>query len=119
MLMGERMKSNIHKTTFLKDYTPPPFLIETADIQFILDPKKTVVNAKLHIKRNPNATNSDTAITFDGINLSLQAIKINNRSLSNTDYKITSEQLIISQVPDNFILETTVEICPKQNLTTP
>ncbi|MEI8054957.1 MAG: aminopeptidase N [bacterium] len=111
------MKSNIHKTTFLKDYTPPPFLIETADIQFILDPKKTVVNAKLHIKRNPNATNSDTAITFDGINLSLQAIKINNRSLSNTDYKITSEQLIISQVPDNFILETTVEICPKQNLT--
>ncbi|CAL7964229.1 Aminopeptidase N [Gammaproteobacteria bacterium] len=111
------MKSNIHKTTFLNNYTPPPFLIETADLQFVLDPKKTIVSAKLHIKRNPNATNSGATITLDGTNLNLQAIKLNERLLSDADYKTTPECLTILQIPDDFILETIVKIHPEQNLT--
>lgn len=117
MFMGECMKNNIHKSTFLKDYTPPAFFIKSADLQFILDPKKTIVNAKLHITRNPNDTNNDSAITLDGINVNLQTLKLNERLLSKVDYKITPEHLTILQVPDNFILETTVEIHPEKNLT--
>jgi aminopeptidase N len=117
MFMGEPMKNNIHNVTFLQDYISPAFLIETADLQFILDPKQTIVNAKLHIKRNPNTTNKDAAIILDGINLNLQAIKLNEKLLSNADYKITAEHLTILQAPDDFILETIVKIYPEQNLT--
>lgn len=128
MLVGEHMKNNKHKMTFLKDYTPPPFLIESADLQFILDPNETEVRAKLQIKRNPlfhGAGLLDPSspgiqlggITLDGVNLSLQTIKLNDQPLPATAYQITPEHLTILQVPDNFILETTVKINPEQNFT--
>jgi aminopeptidase N len=111
----KQMNNNDHKITFLKDYTSSPFLIESANLQFTLDPKETTVNAKLLIKRN--SASKDKSITLDGENLKLQSIKINDKTLSNDSYKITPEQLIISKVPDEFTLETTVTINPEKNLT--
>lgn len=110
-------KNNVHKAIFLKDYTPSSFLIESAHLQFILDPTNTIVNAKLEIKRNPKVKTSARSITFDGINLDLQAIKLNGRLLTTSNYQITDEHLTIHQVPDNFVLETIVKVHPKQNLT--
>lgn len=112
--MENNLKNN-HKTIFLKDYTPPDFLVESADLQFTLDPKNTIVTARLLIKKNPQI--NSTTITLDGCKLKLQAIKLNKRELSNTEYNITSETLTIFQVPDEFILETTVTIHPDQNFT--
>ena len=124
MLMGEYMKNNKHEMTFLKDYTPPRFLIESADLQFILDLKETVVTAKLQIKRNPLFHGSGLldpsslgTITLDGVNLKLQTIKLNEQPLPATAYQITPEYLTIFQVPNDFILETTVKINPEQNFT--
>ncbi|MCX6011870.1 MAG: aminopeptidase N, partial [Chloroflexi bacterium] len=106
----------MHKSTFLKDYTSPSFLIESADLQFILDPKETIVTAKLHIKRNPTIRTYDTSVTLDGVKLTLQTIKLNEQSLPAHAYLITPESLTILQVPDNFILETTIKVNPEQNL---
>jgi len=117
MLVGECMKKNKHELTFLKDYTPPLFLIESANLQFLLDPKETVVTAKLQIKRNPLAKTNTASITLDGVNLNLQTIKLNEQSLPAASYQVTPEHLTILQVPDNFILETTVKINPEQNFT--
>ena len=111
------MKNHIPQTIFLKDYTPPPFLIAAADLQFILEPKNTIVNAKLWIKRNSKSKTTETSITLDGINLNLQAIKLNGLTLPNTNYNINSEYIKIFKVPDEFILETTVEIHPDKNFT--
>lgn len=109
-------KNNIHKSIFLKDYTPSPFLIESAHLQFILDPANTIVNAKLEIKRNLAIKTRNRSIMLDGINLNLHTIKLNGQLLSTTNYQITKEHLTIHKVPDNFVLETTVKIHPKQNL---
>jgi len=135
----------MHKTIFLKDYTPSPFLIESADLAFELNPTKTIVNAKLQIKKNPASNTEPTELLLDGENLELLDIRINNEKLAASAYKITSEQLIItipedtlktmdspsdlvagnnetvqpkSAVTSNnyFILETTVCINPEQNL---
>lgn len=106
-----------HQITHLKDYTLPAFQIDSTELQFVLDPKNTIVHAKLHFKRNAKNKTLDTAITLDGINLKLQAIKINKQPLSEHDYKITAEHLTIFKVPNEFILETTVQINPEKNLT--
>lgn len=131
----------MHKTIFLKDYTPSPFLIESADLKFELNEVKTIVNAKLHIKKNPASISEPSELILDGENLELLDIRINNEKLTTSDYKITREQLIIT-MPVNtldcfansarndepmqaeqavttnydFILETTVAINPEQNL---
>lgn len=150
MKYSNKMRTKMHKTIFLKDYTPSPFLIESAELKFELNPTKTIVNAKLHIKKNPTSGTEPTELILDGENLELLDIKINNERLAESDYKITSEQLIITipthtyevqhpsdtlvcfaksarndetmqaeqavAISDDFILETTVAINPKQNL---
>lgn len=106
-----------YKVVYLKDYTPPSFLIESADLKFILDPKETAVDTKLSIKRNPEDKIHGTSITLDGVDLTLQDIKLNGQKLTSDQYKVTPESLTILQVPDNFVLETTVKIHPDKNLT--
>ena len=114
MFMGRIIKKRL-KATHLKDYKPSPFLIESAELQFKLDPKNTAVNAKLKIKRN-NLVKKSSVLVLDGINLKLKNIKLNNKPLAKTSYKISPEHLTIKQVPEEFTLETTVIIHPEKNL---
>ena len=41
--------------TRLADYAPPPFLVDEVDLDFELDEERTVVRAKLAVRRNPDA----------------------------------------------------------------
>ncbi|EKE01113.1 MAG: hypothetical protein ACD_21C00211G0002 [uncultured bacterium] len=111
------MKNNAPQTIFLKDYTPSDFLVESAELQFTLDPKETLVDTKLWIKRNPAATTNDKSLMLDGVNLDLQAIQIDGTPLATNNYQTTPENLTIFQVPDNFVLETQVKIHPDKNFT--
>ena len=47
--MNEAVKTAI----FLKDYTPPDFLIEETHLNFQLAETATTVNARLLLRRNP------------------------------------------------------------------
>ena len=37
----------------LADYTAPDYLVDTVDLEFDLEPKETVVRARLALRRNP------------------------------------------------------------------
>ncbi|MDR1012327.1 MAG: aminopeptidase N [Coxiellaceae bacterium] len=115
--MGSRINHKKYQETFLKNYTHSAFLIEKAELQFTLDPITTCVKTKLYIKRNKALKSSTTSIKLDGINLKLEEIKLNNKILPTSNYLISSSDLIILQVPNNFILETTVTLNPQKNLT--
>ncbi|OGT08764.1 MAG: hypothetical protein A2V89_00200 [Gammaproteobacteria bacterium RBG_16_37_9] len=69
-------KNNQYNATLLKDYTLPAFLIDSARLQFILDPRETIVKAQLHIRRNPLVKIEDQSIKLNGIKLHLQEIKL-------------------------------------------
>jgi len=105
-------------TTNLNKYTPPPFLIPSAHLYFILDPVFTIVKAKLFIKYNKNTAQKPNTITLDGIHLKLQKISINSIDLSSDQYILNNSTLTILDIPNHdFILETKVIIQPKYNLT--
>ena len=112
----KNMANDKYRPIFLKDYTPSSFLIEAANLQFLLDPQETVVNAKLSVKRNPVSNDHSSSITLDGVGLELKSVKINGQLLASDAYKTTPETLTILKVSDNFILETTVKIHPDKNL---
>lgn len=110
-------KINKQNVTFLKDYSSPNFLIDHADLEFTLDPEKTLVKSALKIRRNPNTKSKNSSITFNGVNLALEEIKINKEKLQPEDYQVTNETLTIKKAPDDFLFETAVRISPANNLT--
>ena len=52
------------KTIYLKDYNPPEYLIDKADLRFDLQEEQTLVLARLEIRRNPASTaNAESALS--------------------------------------------------------
>ena len=47
------MATHTPKTVYLKDYTPPPFLIDEVDMRFELGEESTLVTSTLALRRNP------------------------------------------------------------------
>ena len=103
---------------YLKDYQVPDYLIHTVDLNFALDEQQTKVISRLSIIRNPASTSSETALILAGENLTLIRIVLNeDQELTEADYHITPESLIIHNVPQQrpFTLTIENEINPKAN----
>ncbi len=109
------MREPTAKTIFLKDYTPPPFLISTIELDVEIRDEDALVRARLAIKRNPEAADPGAALMLNGGELSLQSIAIDGRKLGDAEYSVEAERLTIPAVPDDFKLETTVIIVPQKN----
>lgn len=103
------------KTTFLKDYIPPSFLINRVELTFKLNENLTQVNSRLAITRNSISENKNKPLVLQGENCELIFIKLDGRLLSNSDYQLKGNELSIFQVPDQFNLEIENRIKPKEN----
>jgi aminopeptidase N len=103
------------KTTFLKDYTPPSFLINRVELTFKLNENLTQVNSRLALTRNSISENKNKPLVLQGENCELIFIKLDGRLLSNSDYQLKGNELSIFQVPDQFNLEIENRIKPKEN----
>lgn len=107
------MSSRTQKTIYRKNYTPPSFFVETVDLTFDLDPKKTKVLAKTRLIHNPEVKNTD--IVLYGEELELTRIALNNRQLTLQDYTIQNGILRIANAPKNALLEIETLIYPEKN----
>jgi aminopeptidase N len=103
------------KTTFLKDYTPPSFLIETVELCFSLDEDLTRVKSHLTVVRDTVQENNNKPLVLQGENCELISIKLDGRLLSAEEYQLEGNELTLSQVPDHFRLEIENTIKPKEN----
>ena len=65
------MTTDTPKTVYLKDYTPPPFLIEDVDLRFELDEDTTLVRSTLTLSRNP-----EFAAPRDDLTLVVQPVAV-------------------------------------------
>ena len=111
------MRDATPQTVYLKDYTPPEYLISTVDLRFELDETQTQVYAELNLQRNPASPVSGSGLTLVGENLELISLAINEQRLSATDYTLTSESLTLHNVPQDqpFTLSIHNQIDPKAN----
>jgi aminopeptidase N len=97
-----------------KDYRPPAYFIDTVRLRFELDPRATVVEAELAVRRNP-AVEGNPALVLDGEDLQLQSIAIDGQPLAAERYAIVDRTLRIDDVPAAFVLTTKVQIDPTAN----
>jgi aminopeptidase N len=109
------MKSDSAPTIFLKDYTPPPFLVDTVQLDVDFQTDGVLVTANLAIRRNPAARNATAALILDGDALQTVAVAIDDVVLEANRYVVDAATLTIDHVPDAFALRTVVRIRPDDN----
>ncbi len=109
------MREPTPKTIFLKDYTPPAFLISTVELDIEIRDADAIVRARLALSRNPEAADQAAPLVLDGGELKLESIAIDGRKLAADAYRVEPERLTIPNPPDSFKLETVVVIVPQKN----
>ena len=101
-------------TTYLKDYTPPAFLISSVDLDVDLRDDHALVKARLAVMRNA-AADGGAPLELDGDEIELVSVSVGGKALERKDYRLDSARLTIPDVPDTFTLETAVRLRPKEN----
>ncbi len=102
-------------TVYLRDYTPPAFLIPTVDLDIELRDDYALVRAKLAIRRNPEAGNRAGPLELDGDEIELISVAIDGEPLAPERYTADEGRLAIPGVGAAFTLETTVRLRPLEN----
>ncbi len=100
---------------YLKDYTPPAWLVDTVRLEFELEPADTRVVSKLHLRRNPDSAARDADIILDGQHLQLESVERDGVALGADDYVLDEEQLRIPCAADACVLTIVNRIVPASN----
>ena len=101
------------KTIYLKDYSPPPFLVDQVDLRIDIHDNHTRVHSRMLVSRN--VSNPQSVLQLCGLELELEEIALNGKSLAPGDYFLDEEGLTIHEVPDEFTLEIVNAIHPESN----
>jgi aminopeptidase N len=104
-----------HHPINLKDYTPPPYLVDTVDLRFDLDEEVTLVQSRMQVRRNPDHSGGPAPLVLDGRGLVLRSLRLDGRTLSEGEYLLEEESLTLPEVPAEFVLEVETRIKPQEN----
>ncbi len=103
------------QTVYLKDYLPPAYLVDQAELFFDLGEESVQVRSKLSLRRNPASSAPAGTVVLQGQDLVLEELRLDGQPLPPDRYRIEGENLIIEQVPEAFELESRVAIRPQDN----
>ncbi|OGO91949.1 MAG: aminopeptidase N [Coxiella sp. RIFCSPHIGHO2_12_FULL_42_15] len=103
------------RTIYLKDYQPTDFLIDAIYLHVDLHEAVTEVKSILKCRRNPSAATSKAPLRLDGEAMTLKAVYLDGKAISEQDYQVDAVSLTLLHVPDEFTLETVVDIKPQEN----
>ena len=78
----------------LEDYSPPPFLVDSIDLDFDLSIEECLVTSRLSLKR-ARATLAGTPLVLDGNGLELVDLKLSDQMLSPGEYELEEGRLVI------------------------
>ena len=109
------MRTDTPLTIYRKDYTAPSYLVDTVELGFDLDPRRTVVANRLTLRRNPASAQRE--IELFGEEIELVAIRLNGKTLGEREYAIDGTVLRIANAPDDVVLEIESICVPESNTT--
>jgi len=100
---------------YLKDYTPPDYLVEQVDLTFELDEQSTLVKSHLRLRRNAPRDAESTPLVLNGEELELIGIALDGESVDASRYLVDEDSLTLNDVPYEFSLEIETRIHPAAN----
>ena len=98
------------QTVYLKDYQKPSFLVDSIHLDIQVYDEHSQVDAVLELTRQ---TEGDLVLL--GRDLELKSLVLNGQQLSQEQYTLDPEQLVIRNAPNQIKLETSVIIHPESN----
>ena len=93
----------------LADYRPPDWLVPDIELDFRLDPTRTIVTARLHVVRNGT---HDRPLVLDGHGLETHIIKLNGKGAPHWP---NGDTMTIPIEGDSAVFETEVVLHPSRN----
>ena len=96
----------------LSDYQAPEFTITDVELSFELQPEATLLTATYLLK---SASGQAGTLMLDGQELKLLSVTLDGQLLHADAYQVTSEQLILPDMPATMQLELKIELNPKAN----
>ena len=110
------MRTDTGKVFHLEDYKPTDFLIPETQLEFRLDPERTIVKSRLTVERRAGVA-ADAPLVLDGDELKLVDIRIDGAPLGDNAYLASADRLEIRGLPETgrFTLEITTEVNPTLN----
>jgi len=109
-------KDNLPQTILLSDYRPSSFLIDKTELKAELFEDKTLVSARLEISSNPDdKAPKSSELILNGEAMEIVSVAINGKHLKAGAYSHKDDLLTVSDVPQNFVLQTEVIIHPESN----
>ena len=100
----------VDQTIYLKDYQKPSFLVESINLNIQVYDDHTIVDSTLVMKRQTAGE-----LVLLGRDLELKSVQLNGQTLSAEQYHLDTEQLVITDAPDEVIVQTQVIIHPESN----
>ena len=78
----------------LENYAPPPFLVDSIELDFDLAGDECLVTSTLEVRRAPG-TPADTALVLDGTALELVSLALDGERLAANEYGLEDDRLVI------------------------
>lgn len=109
------MRTDTPTITYLENYRPSDYLIDSVELDISLHETETRVRSKLSMRPNP-AGGPGAALVLDGDELVLTAIELNGAPLEADRYEVTPQSLTISHAPSEpFVLMLETLLNPSTN----
>ena len=86
----------------LEDYRPPDWLVETVELDVLLDPTASRIRAALTLRPNNNGS-APAPLVLDGDALNLRGLKLDGAVLPPEQFVATPDRLTIAQPPQRRI----------------
>jgi aminopeptidase N len=110
------MKTDTPRPILLKEYRPPPYLIDTVRLDVALNATRTRVRARLEVRRNPAWAGNPGALRLDGETIELESVRLDGRQLEPREFELTDKELAIPAVPAGpFTIDTVTTCNPEAN----
>ncbi|MDR2637399.1 MAG: aminopeptidase N, partial [Zoogloeaceae bacterium] len=111
--------SSAPQTVYLKDYTPPAYLVETValDVDFQKEGEETVafVSAEIAFRQNPAYPGETGVLTLNGEELETLSFQVGGQEAQAEEMEGAEETRTLRGLPGSFVLKTRVRIHPDRN----
>ncbi len=97
-------------TTYLKDYQPPAYGVDNIELNFDLYDDHALVTSHLTLVRHHEGD-----LHLYGDDLELISLHLNERPLTEEDYRIQDGDLLLKNCPDHFGLTIVTRLYPQNN----
>ena len=84
------------RTIYLKDYTPPAFIVDSIDLTFDIREDETMVTSKLNVRRNMDRADQNTALVFDKGGYEILSVIAAGLVLSPGEYGMENESFTLA-----------------------